>query len=76
MNGIPSPGRYHLLLTADGLPVQHGWWRSEATARRKLAAWIGDWGRPGARITLTDEETGEQLAVWPDEAPTAVGGGS
>ncbi|MEU5496198.1 hypothetical protein [Streptomyces griseofuscus] len=76
MTSIPSPSRYHLLLTADGQPVQHGWWGTEATARRKMAAWIGDWGRPGARIALTDEEAGEQLAVWPEEGPVIVGGAS
>ncbi|MFL4909434.1 hypothetical protein ACJ6WF_41195 [Streptomyces sp. MMS24-I2-30] len=27
---------------------------------------IGEWGRPGARITLTDEVTGETLTTWPD----------
>ncbi|MGV9352264.1 hypothetical protein [Streptomyces misionensis] len=76
MTSIPSPGRYHLLLSVDGRPVAHGWWWSEATARRKLAGWIGSWGRPGAHIVLTDEEAGEQLAVWPDEEPGVVGGGS
>lgn len=63
----PAPGRYHLQLTTGGRPVVHGWWGSEATARRKMASWIGDWGQPGTRVTLTDEETGEQLAAWPDE---------
>ncbi|WP_435643898.1 hypothetical protein ACR9VJ_26585 [Streptomyces sp. H49] len=64
MTSIPAPGRYRLLLTADGWPVARGWWWSEATARRKMAGWIGSWGRSGAAITLTDEETG------------VVGGGS
>ena len=59
------PGRYHLLLTSGGQSVQHGWWDLEATARRKFTAWVGDWGQPGARVTLTDEETGEQLDEWP-----------
>ncbi|MEV7034662.1 hypothetical protein AB0N99_31075 [Streptomyces sp. NPDC093272] len=65
MTRNPDPSRYHLLLTLDGRPAQHGWWGSEATARRKLKAWVGDWGRPGARITLADEETGERLDEWP-----------
>ncbi|AWT42534.1 MULTISPECIES: hypothetical protein [Streptomyces] len=64
---MTSPGRYHLLLTTDGRPVQHGWWDSEPVARDKLKSWIGEWGRPGARITLTDEETGRVLTTWPDE---------
>ncbi|WP_326779693.1 hypothetical protein OG481_02025 [Streptomyces longwoodensis] len=63
-----SPGRYRVTLETGGRPVAYGWWESEATARRKVAAWIGDWGRPGARITLTDEETGATLTTWPDEA--------
>jgi hypothetical protein len=65
---VTGTGRYHLLLTADGRPAQHGWWDSEATARRKLASWIGDWGRPGVRITLTDEETGAELTTWSGES--------
>ncbi|MFJ3812306.1 hypothetical protein ACIPWE_38825 [Streptomyces sp. NPDC090073] len=65
MNSNPGPGRYHLLLAVGGRPVQHGWWDDEATARRKLTRWIGDWGQPAARITLTDEDTGEQLDEWP-----------
>jgi hypothetical protein len=36
--------RYRLLVVAAGRPAQHGWWGSEAVARRKFAAWIGDWG--------------------------------
>lgn len=62
---MTNPDRYHLLLAVGGRPVQHGWWDSEATARRKLTRWIGDWGRPGARITLTDEQTGTELTAWP-----------
>jgi hypothetical protein len=63
---MTSPGRYHLLLTSEGRPVQHGWWQAEATARRKFVRWIGEHGSlPDARITLTDEETGEQLDEWP-----------
>ncbi|QLJ06802.1 hypothetical protein HZZ00_37880 (plasmid) [Streptomyces sp. NEAU-sy36] len=67
MTSTLSPGRYRLLLTTDGLPVARGWWNSETTARRKLAAWIGSWGQPGTTITLTDGETGVQMAAWPDE---------
>ncbi|MEU0970328.1 hypothetical protein ABZ357_34770 [Streptomyces sp. NPDC005917] len=36
--------RYHLLLASGGRPVQHGWWQSEATARRKFVGWVGDLG--------------------------------
>jgi hypothetical protein len=74
---MTSPGRYHLLLTTSGRPVQHGWWESEAIALRKFTRWVGEYGSmPDARITLTDEETGEQLAVWPDEGPGVVSGRS
>ncbi|MFD4596686.1 hypothetical protein ACFWPQ_01510 [Streptomyces sp. NPDC058464] len=67
MNSNPEVGRFHLLLTLDGQPAQHGWWGDEATARDKHREWIGVWGRPGARIALVDEETGETLAEWPEE---------
>jgi hypothetical protein len=63
----PPPGRYRVTLTTAGADVAHGWWDSEETARRKVTGWIGDWGRPGARITLVDEETGATLTTWPDE---------
>jgi hypothetical protein len=67
-----TEGRYHLTLTADGRPAMHGWWASEATARRKWTAWIGGRGSlPGARVTLVDEDTGETVADWPG----VVGGG-
>ncbi|MET9073811.1 hypothetical protein ABZX95_16925 [Streptomyces sp. NPDC004232] len=73
---MTSPGRYHLLLTTtDGRPVQRGWWHVEETARRKFVRWIGEYGSiPDARVTLTDEETGDQLAAWPDDSPGVVSG--
>ncbi|MFE4415113.1 hypothetical protein [Streptomyces sp. NPDC056821] len=44
----------------------HGWSGSETTARRKFTSWVGEYGTlPAARITLVDEETGEELASWP-----------
>ncbi|MFG2352560.1 hypothetical protein [Streptomyces sp. NPDC048521] len=68
MTSNPGPGRYHLLLTSGGRPVQHGWWGSEATARRKFTRWIGEYGSmPDARVALTDEETGTVLTSWPEE---------
>ncbi|WP_326790545.1 hypothetical protein [Streptomyces sp. NBC_00151] len=58
-------GRYHLLLSLDGRPTMHGWWKSEATARKQCTGWIGERGRPGARITLIDEAAGTLLTEWP-----------
>ncbi|MFJ7148932.1 hypothetical protein ACIQVT_12120 [Streptomyces sp. NPDC100445] len=59
-------GRYHLLLEFGGLPVQHGWWGREETARDKFRRWVGEYGNmPGARIILTDDKTGDVLAAWP-----------
>ncbi|CAL9598328.1 hypothetical protein [Streptomyces sp. enrichment culture] len=61
------PERYHLVLLLDGRPTMHGWWADEAVARRKVASWIGAYGQAGARVTLTDEETGTVLTEWPDQ---------
>ncbi|MGW2425607.1 hypothetical protein ACWC0C_41295 [Streptomyces sp. NPDC001709] len=64
---MTSAGRYHLLLTADDRPVQHGWWNREKTARDKFQRWIDEHGSlPAARVTLTDEEIADVLADWPD----------
>ena len=65
MVGVNSnqPGRYHLTVT--GRVAAQGWWGSEAVARGKFKEWVGDWGRPGASVTLVDEETGETLDDWP-----------
>jgi hypothetical protein len=60
--------RYHLCLTANGRPSMHGWWAKESTARGKFSEWKDARGRPGVRITLVDEETGETLTAWPDES--------
>jgi hypothetical protein len=60
-----TPGRYHLLLVLDGRPALHGWWGSEGVARTQFTGLVGLYGRPGARITLTDEETGATLTEWP-----------
>ncbi|MFJ7147097.1 hypothetical protein ACIQVT_02695 [Streptomyces sp. NPDC100445] len=70
---MTGPGRYHLRLRSGGRPVQHGWWDREETARDKYRRWIGEYGgMPGASVTLTDEETGDVLATWPDAAPDAA----
>jgi hypothetical protein len=64
---MDDPGRYHLTLATDGCVMMHGWWADQAVAQAKLTEWIGDYGRPGASITLTDETTGETLTAWPKE---------
>ncbi|MGW3195188.1 hypothetical protein ACWDBD_11505 [Streptomyces sp. NPDC001118] len=74
---IPAadPGRYHLILTAAGEPLMHGWWNDFAVAHRKFRSWVGEYGSlTGARILLVDKEAGEALAVWPDESPGVVSG--
>ncbi|MER5918324.1 hypothetical protein ABT124_50960 [Streptomyces sp. NPDC001982] len=63
-----NPGRFHLLLTADGGEIMHGWWGNESTARRKFSSWIGEYGTiPSACLVLADEDEARQVAVWPDE---------
>lgn len=63
-----TAGRFHLTVVADGRELLHGWWGSETVVRGKFTAWVGQHGtRPGARVTLTDEETGAVLTEWPDQ---------
>ncbi|MET9150099.1 hypothetical protein ABZX82_02275 [Streptomyces griseoflavus] len=59
------PDRYHVTLALGGRPALHGWWGSEAVARRQFASLVGQYGQPGARVTLADEETGKTLTEWP-----------
>ncbi|CAM5671737.1 hypothetical protein SVIOM74S_01274 [Streptomyces violarus] len=47
--------------------MMQGWWGTEAVARDRFRDWVGDWGRPGARITLVDEETGSVLTAWSED---------
>jgi hypothetical protein len=64
-----NPDRYHLTLFVEGRSVMHGWWPLESTARDQLPVWERSWGSlPDARIVLVDEETGETLTTWPDDA--------
>ncbi|MFC9076494.1 hypothetical protein ACFTY7_05455 [Streptomyces sp. NPDC057062] len=58
--------RYYLSLTLDGRQVMDGWWRREDTARNQFTRIVGKHGSDGARITLVDTETDEELAVWPE----------
>lgn len=61
-----NPERFHLTLRFAGRPAAHGWWGSETVARAKAVEWVGDWGRPGATVTLVNEETGAVLTAWPE----------
>ncbi|WP_432053776.1 hypothetical protein [Streptomyces sp. bgisy022] len=63
-----TAGRYRVTLVLDGRLVLRGWWGSEPIARRQFAALVGEYGRPGARVTLTDEDTGRVLTEWPERA--------
>lgn len=61
--------RFHLILTAEGVPVMRGWWGRRPTAEHQYRSWIGSWGSiDGARIVLTERAgDGEQvLASWPE----------
>ncbi|MFF9244839.1 hypothetical protein ACF1AY_38970 [Streptomyces sp. NPDC014776] len=62
---MTDAGRYHLMMEAGGRSVLHGWWNSLPVARGKFTQLVGEQGRPGVRITLTDEETGTRLTTWP-----------
>ncbi|MFG3046284.1 hypothetical protein ACGFZR_15310 [Streptomyces sp. NPDC048241] len=64
---MTHPGRFHLLLTLDGQPVAHGWWNNETVARRKYTQTVGQYGRAGAHVTLTDETSGQLLTEWPEQ---------
>ncbi|MGW5582804.1 hypothetical protein [Streptomyces sp. NPDC003857] len=68
---MDDAGRYRLTLTLDGREVLQGWWTREANARRKFSSVVGQYGRPGAHVSLVDTETGETLTSW----PSVVGGG-
>jgi hypothetical protein len=63
-----DPDRYHLILTSEGRQAMQGWWGSEAVAREKFTKWVGGCRLPDATVTLVDEDTGETLTTWPDEA--------
>ncbi|MFD5952023.1 hypothetical protein ACFWAZ_38950 [Streptomyces collinus] len=63
--------RFHLILTAGGKPVMHGWWGKKSTAEHQYLSWIGSWGSiEGARIVLTERTAdGERvLASWSEDS--------
>ncbi|MGW0294738.1 hypothetical protein [Streptomyces tuirus] len=60
--------RFHLVLSAGGKPVMHGWWGRKRTAEHQYLSWIGSWGSiDSARIVLTERaDDGERvIASWP-----------
>jgi len=63
-----TAARYRVTLLLDGRPVLRGWWGSEVVARSQFTDLVGEYGRPGARVTLTDEDTGRVLTEWPERA--------
>ncbi|MGW0163877.1 hypothetical protein ACWDWT_01625 [Streptomyces sp. NPDC003343] len=69
---MDNAGRYRLTLVLDDRRVMDGWWGREATGRKKFAMTVGDYGRDGARITLVDTETDEELAAWPKPAASST----
>ncbi|MEV8548299.1 hypothetical protein AB0L04_00390 [Streptomyces glaucescens] len=64
---MTTPDRYHVTLTLAGRPALHGWWGSEQVARSQFTSLVGQYGQPGARVTLVDTETGDKLASWPND---------
>ncbi|MER5720350.1 hypothetical protein [Streptomyces sp. NPDC002132] len=61
----PPAGRFQVVVTLDGAPFVRGWWNDRTTAELKCRGWIGDHGsRAGARVAITDEETGATLTSW------------
>jgi hypothetical protein len=65
---MPDQERFHLTLSTGGRPVMHGWWPDQATAERKLAGWVGEFGAVDqAAVTLTDTATGTVLEFWPKD---------
>ncbi|MFE9432830.1 hypothetical protein [Streptomyces sp. NPDC006640] len=64
---MDDAGRYHLHLTLPSGRGQHGWWDERSTAVRQFRSWVGERGRAGTRITLTDTADGTVIHRWPDE---------
>lgn len=60
--------RYRVSRSATGSPLARSCWRDEAGARGRFAALVESFGsRPGAVITLMDEQERILLAAWPVE---------
>lgn len=60
--------RYRISTSALGSPLARSCWRDEAGARERFGELVASFGsRPGAVITLMDEQERRLLAVWPVE---------
>jgi hypothetical protein len=60
--------RFHLTLTAEGVPVTHGWWGRRPTAEHQYRSWIGSWcSIDGARA----RRARRTAALIPGSAPGA-----
>lgn len=64
---MDDEGRYHLHLALPSGRGMHGWWDDATIALRQFRSWVGERGRAGTRITLTDTTDGTVIHRWPDE---------
>lgn len=64
---MDDEGRYRLALTRASGRGMRGWWADEVVARRQFLRWVGERGREGSRITLTDTLDWTVIHRWPDE---------
>ncbi|MFF7771774.1 hypothetical protein ACFZC7_35420 [Streptomyces massasporeus] len=63
--------RFHLILTAGGKPVMHGWWGMQPTAEHRYLSLMGSWGSAeGSRIVLTEhaDDSERVVAIWPQDS--------
>lgn len=59
--------RFHVTVATTGRPTPG---TAGDRARRRPAtssSWVGRWGKPGAHITLADEETETMLTTGPEK---------
>ncbi|MER6492748.1 hypothetical protein [Streptomyces griseorubiginosus] len=60
--------RYRVSRSAPGSPLASSSWRDEAGARERFGELVSSFGgRPGAVVTLMDEQERRLVAVWPVE---------
>ena len=61
--------RYRISRSAPDSPLARSCWRDEAGARQRFEKLVQSFGRrPGAVITLMDEQERRLLAAWPVES--------